>query len=45
MKFNYEFSDLEKAKRVAANLSLPSDMEDVSRKNFLEGILLLFANA
>jgi len=44
MKFNYEFSDLEKAKRVAANLSLPSDMEDVSRKNFLEGILLLFAN-
>lgn len=44
MKFNYEFSDLEKAKRVAANLSLPSDMEDISRKNYLEGVLLLLAN-
>jgi hypothetical protein len=44
MKFNYEFSDLKKAKRVAANLSLPSDMENISRKNYLEGILLLLAN-
>lgn len=44
MKFNYEFSDLEKAKRVAANLSLPSDIEQISRTNYLEGILLLLAN-
>ena len=44
MKFNYEFSDLEKAKKVAAKLSWPSDMGDISRINFLEGILVLFAN-
>lgn len=44
MKFNYEFSDLEKAKRVAANLSLPKDIGRISRTNSLEGLLILFAN-